>query len=64
MTEKLLKRHGVSFDIVPVPRNLSSDCGSCIRLSQSIEDVFPYVKDMELVGCFYFDGNKYKALDI
>jgi hypothetical protein len=64
MAEKLLKRHDISFDIVPVPRNLSSDCGSCIRLNQSIKDVLPYIKNIELVGCFYFDGNNYKALDI
>jgi hypothetical protein len=33
--EKLLKKEGIAFKIIPVPRHLSSDCGVCIRfLSQ------------------------------
>ncbi|MGC9325248.1 MAG: DUF3343 domain-containing protein [Desulfomonilia bacterium] len=32
LAEKLLKRDGISFKIIPVPRHLSSDCGVCIRI--------------------------------
>lgn len=28
--EKLIKEKGFFFDLIPVPRNLSSDCGVCI----------------------------------
>jgi hypothetical protein len=33
--EKLLKKEGMAYKLIPVPRHLSSDCGVCIRfLSQ------------------------------
>jgi hypothetical protein len=31
--EKLLKKEGVAFKIIPVPRHLSSDCGVCLRFA-------------------------------
>jgi len=31
--ERLLKKAGVPFKIIPVPRHLSSDCGVCLRFS-------------------------------
>lgn len=30
--ESLLKKAGVLCKLIPVPRNLSSDCGTCIRI--------------------------------
>jgi hypothetical protein len=35
--ERLLKKEGVAFKIIPVPRHLSSDCGVCIRFSSQDE---------------------------
>jgi hypothetical protein len=29
--EKLLKKQGIAYKLIPVPRHLSSDCGVCIR---------------------------------
>jgi hypothetical protein len=29
--EKLLKKQGLAYKLIPVPRLLSSDCGVCIR---------------------------------
>ncbi len=29
--EKLLKKEGIAYKLIPVPRHLSSDCGVCIR---------------------------------
>ncbi len=29
--EKLLKKEGLAYKLIPVPRHLSSDCGVCIR---------------------------------
>jgi bacterioferritin-associated ferredoxin len=33
--EKLLKQQGVDCKLIPVPRQISSDCGVCIRIAQS-----------------------------
>ncbi len=30
--EKLLKAKGISYKLIPVPRQLSSDCGVCLRI--------------------------------
>lgn len=31
LAEKLLKKKGIVYKLIPVPRNLSSDCGVCLR---------------------------------
>lgn len=31
LSEKILKNEGVPFKLIPVPKNISSDCGVCIR---------------------------------
>lgn len=31
LAEKMLKKAGIEFKVIPVPRHLSSDCGVCIR---------------------------------
>ena len=39
-SEKLLKKEGIAYKLIPVPRHLSSDCGVCIRfLSQDESQV-------------------------
>ena len=60
-TEKLLKTNDCNFELVPVPRNLSSDCGSCIMLKDNIEDVLEVIKKIEIDRCFLFDGKTYAA---
>jgi hypothetical protein len=35
--EKLLKGRGIKIDIIPVPREISSDCGVSIELSADLE---------------------------
>ena len=30
--EKLLKKEGLPYKLIPVPRHLSSDCGICVRI--------------------------------
>ena len=37
--EKLLKKEGIAYKIIPVPRHLSSDCGVCIRFSREDESL-------------------------
>jgi Putative Se/S carrier protein-like len=31
LAEKLLKKQGIVYKLIPVPRHLSSDCSICIR---------------------------------
>jgi hypothetical protein len=31
LAEKLLKKQGIAYKLIPVPRHVSSDCGVCIR---------------------------------
>jgi hypothetical protein len=35
--ERLLKKEGMTYKLIPVPRHLSSDCGVCIRFSRHEE---------------------------
>ena len=37
--EKLLKKEGIAYKIIPVPRHFSSDCGVCIRFSSQEESL-------------------------
>jgi hypothetical protein len=37
--EKLLKGDAVSIKLIPVPRQLSSDCGVCVRFERPDEDL-------------------------
>lgn len=37
--EKLLKREGIKIDLIPVPREISSDCGVAIEVSVDSEPV-------------------------
>ena len=30
--EKLMKQKGILYKLIPVPRQLSSDCGVCLRI--------------------------------
>lgn len=37
--EKLLKKEGIAYKLIPVPRHLSSDCGVCVRFSSQDESL-------------------------
>ena len=36
--EKVLKEKGIEVDLIPVPREISSDCGVAVELSQESEE--------------------------
>jgi len=57
--EKILKQHGLDHELVPVPRNLSSDCGICIKLHNEIKRLRPLLSDIEVARCALFDGKEY-----
>ena len=46
--EKLLKKIGIASKLIPVPRNLSSDCGVCLRIKQIDEE--EATKTLQLAG--------------
>ena len=39
LAEKFLKKNGIKYKLIPVPRHLSSDCGVCIRFSSQDESL-------------------------
>ncbi len=57
--EKILKKESVVHELVPVPRNLSSDCGMCIKLEGNLEEVRKHIHGIETQKCFFFDGKTY-----
>ena len=58
-TEKIFKKHGLDFELVPVPRNLSSDCGMCIKLNNRLEEIKNHIRGIEIYKCYLFDGKEY-----
>lgn len=36
--EKILRAMGIGCKLIPVPRHLSSDCGSCLRIKRADRD--------------------------
>lgn len=57
--ERRLKECGLGFELMPIPRNLSSDCGSCICLYDEIEEAMETLDGIRLERCFLFDGNAF-----
>jgi hypothetical protein len=35
--EKILKREGLSHKLIPVPKDISADCGICLRFEPAIQ---------------------------
>lgn len=62
--EKILKTTGCSFELVPVPRNLSSDCGSCIKISADPQDIVAHLNDIEVDRCFREENKIFTQLDV
>lgn len=36
--EKILKTEGLPHKLIPVPRQISSDCGVCLRFESALQD--------------------------
>jgi len=36
--EKILKKEGLPHKLIPVPKNISSDCGICLRFEPAIQN--------------------------
>ena len=51
--EKLFKKAGVAIKLIPVPRQLSSDCGICLRFNRPDEPMVKAIlekKQIEIQG--------------
>ena len=56
--EKLLKGKGIKIDLIPVPREISSDCGVAIELSEDSEaEALLILREnrMSVVECYFRD---------
>ena len=61
--ESALKGHAIQFEIVPVPRSLSSDCGVCIALQEPADEVISLLLPLGFDNCFSFNGKEYSHVD-
>jgi hypothetical protein len=58
--EKLLKGKGIQIDLIPVPREISSDCGVAIELSaDSEEEAFHLLEEnkVSILECYAKDSS-------
>jgi hypothetical protein len=60
--ESALKSLGRLFELVPVPRTLSSDCGVCITLRTGSDEIVPLLFSLNVDRCFLFDGKEFAPI--
>lgn len=60
--EKFLKEHSITSELIPVPRNLSSDCGMSILLDGDVETVVGILAGIGSAGFYVYDGQDYIPL--
>jgi hypothetical protein len=60
--EKLLKGHSIANELIPVPRNLSSDCGMSILLDGDVETVAGILSGIGSTCIYVYDGQSYIPL--
>lgn len=41
--EKILKQEGIPHKLIPVPRQISPDCGICLRLTMDVKERAEYI---------------------
>jgi hypothetical protein len=63
--EKILKREGLTIDVIPVPREISSDCGMALEFSCQDRDRVEQLLADEgavVVGIFRLQEGRYSRL--
>jgi hypothetical protein len=60
--ESVLKSQGRLFELVPVPRTLSSDCGVCITSRTRSDDIVPLLFSLNVDRCFLFNGKEFRQI--
>ena len=48
--KKACDKAGISARMMPVPRRLSSSCGTCVRMEAENADVLPRTEEMEQIA--------------
>jgi superfamily I DNA/RNA helicase len=48
--EQILKRRGIPYKLIPVPRHISSDCGVCLRVDAADLDEIRRLLEDQGVG--------------
>lgn len=61
--EKLLKKSAAIFELVPVPRQISSECGVCIKSTESPKDLLSVTGAPQVDRCYVYDGRKYILIE-
>lgn len=56
--KKLCDKQGFSSKVMPVPRNLSSSCGTCVRFEGAYSEKLQEVDELEQVAEVLTDGYK------
>ena len=54
--KKECDKAGISARLMPVPRMLSSSCGTCVRLEADSADVLPRTEETEQLACEQASG--------
>ena len=62
--EKILKKAAASFELVPVPRALSSDCGVCITSKGGGSEIIRLLKRMNVDKCYLSDGSRFVTVEL
>jgi hypothetical protein len=60
--EKLFKQYGVSHDVIPVPRAISSDCGMAVEFPCADKDratALLAAADIRIAGLYRREGNSF-----
>ena len=57
--DKILKKEAAKYELVPIPRNLSSDCGMCIKLENNLESIKEHIEGISMDKCFLYNGKEY-----
>jgi hypothetical protein len=60
--ESVLKSQGRLFELVPVPRTLSSDCGVCIMSRTPSDDMLPLLFSLNVDRCFLLSGKEFMRI--
>jgi hypothetical protein len=61
--EKVLKERGMAVDLIPVPREISSDCGVAIEVPAEVSEEFCFIgeRGFSCVGCYQRgDGGRFE----
>ncbi len=58
---RLLEREGIACGMMPVPRAVSSDCGTCVRLSYNGADPARFLSE-DAEALYRIEGGRYIAV--